>query len=95
MSTRRERANKPIRQLNKQLATTEEAVISRQERSRKNLHTAEIYIDVAKLVLGGMVFGNLFADKKYTYYIIAAGLLIFIILLCIGNYYFNKGNKDI
>ena len=95
MSTRRERANKPIRQLNKQLATTEEAVISRQERSRKNLHTAEIYIDVAKLVLGGMVFGNLFADKKYTYYIIAAGLLIFIILLWIGNYYFNKGNKNI
>ena len=95
MSTRRERANKPIRQLNKQLATTEEAVISRQERSRKNLHTAEIYIDVAKLVLGGMVFGNLFADKKYTYYIIAAGLLIFIILLWIVNYYFNKGNKNI
>ena len=42
-----------------------------------------------------MVFGNLFADKKYTYYIIAAGLLIFIILLWIGNYYFNKGNKNI
>ena len=51
--------------------------------------------DTKKLVLGGMVFGNLFADKKYTYYIIAAGLLIFIILLWIGNYYFNKGNKNI
>ena len=54
-----------------------------------------IFATDTKLVLGGMVFGNLFADKKYTYYIIAAGLLIFIILLWIGNYYFNKGNKNI
>ena len=95
MSNRREKAKAPTVQLNKQLVAAEEAALFRQERSRKNLHTAEIYIDVAKLVLGGMVFGNLFADKKYTYYIIAAGLLIFIILLWIGNYYFNKGNKNI
>ena len=95
MSTRRERAKAPNVQLTKQLAAAEEAAMFRQVRSRKNLHTAEIYIDVAKLVLGGMVFGNLFADEKYLYYIIAAGLFIFIILLWIGNYYFNKGNKNI
>ena len=95
MSTRRERANEPIRRQNKQLAVTEEAIKFRQERSRKNLHTAEIYIDVAKLVLGGVVIGNLFADKQYSYYIIVAGFLIFLILIRIGNNYFNKGNKYI
>ena len=95
MSTRRERANEPTRRQNKQLAATEEAVKLRQERNRKNLHTAEIYIDVAKLVLGGVVIGNLFADKKYSYYIIAAGFLLFLTLIRIGNNYFNKGNKYI
>ena len=95
MSTRRERANEPTRLRNKQLAATEDAVKVRQERSRKYLHTAEIYIDIAKLVLGGVVIGNLFADKKYSYYIIAAGFLIFLILIRIGNNYFNRGNKYI
>ena len=95
MSTRRERANKPIRQLNKQLATVEETVIFRQERSRKNLHTAEIYIDMAKLVLGGMAIGNLFGDKEYSIYLSLGGFFMSLILLGIGNYYFNKGNKNV
>lgn len=95
MSTRRERANKPIRQLNKQLATIEETVILRQERSRKNLHTAEIYIDMAKLVLGGMAIGNLFGDKEYSIYLSVGGFFMSLILLGIGNYYFDKGNKNV
>ena len=95
MSKRRERAKEPISKLNKQLAAKQDAIKSFEELSRKNLHTAEIYIDVAKLVLGGVVIGNLFAEKEYSYYIISAGFLLFLILLRIGNNYFNNGNKSI
>ncbi len=95
MSTRRERAKAPVNQLNYQLAVAEDAKKRLAENSRKNLHTAEIYIDVAKLVLAGVVIGNLFAEKEYSYYIIAAGFLLFLMLLWIGNRYFDKGNKHI
>ena len=95
MTTRREGAKEPIQQLNKQLIVKEEAIKFRKERSRKNLHTADIYIDIAKLVLGGVVIGNLFAETKYSYYIVVAGFLLFLILLGIGNKYFDKGNKII
>ena len=95
MSTRRERANEPTRRQNKQLAATEEAIKFRQERSRKNLHTAEIYIDLAKIVLAGVAIGNLFGDKLYSVYYAIAGFIMSLILLGIGNNYFNKGNKFI
>lgn len=95
MSTRRERAKELIARRNKQLAAQQDSAKRWEELSRKNLHTAEIYIDVAKLVLGGVVIGNLFAEKEYSYYIISAGFLLFLILLRIGNNYFNNGNKSI
>ena len=95
MTTRRERANEPTRKQNKQLAAAKEAAMLRQVRSRKDLHTAEIYIDVAKLVLGGVVIGNLFAEKMYSNYIVAAGFVLSLVLLKIGNYYFDKGNKNV
>ena len=81
MTTRRERAKEPIQQLNKQLIVKEEAIKFRKERSRKNLHTADIYIDIAKLVLGGVVIGNLFAETKYSYYIVVAGFLLFLFVV--------------
>ncbi len=93
MSTRRERAKVPTARLNSQLAAQQDAARRLEKLSRKNLHTAEIYIDIAKLVLGGVVIGNLFAEKEYSYYIISAGFLLFLILLRIGNNYFNNGNK--
>lgn len=95
MSTRRERANESTRKLNKQLVAVADATKLRQVRSRKNLHTAEIYIDLAKLVLGGIAIGNLFGDKQYSIYFSVAGFFMSLILFGIGNVYFNKGNKDI
>ena len=95
MSTRRERAKVPTARLNKQLTAQRDAAKVWAEQSRLNLHTAEIYIDVAKLVLGGVVIGNLFAEKEYAYYIIGGGFLLFLILLRIGNSYFKKGNKQL
>ena len=73
----------------------EDATKIRQMRSRKNLHTAGIYIDTAKIVLAGVAIGNLFGDKLYSVYYAIAGFVMSLILLGIGNYYFNKGNKDI
>jgi len=64
MSTRRERAEVPTARLNSQLAAQQDAARRLEKLSRKNLHTAEIYIDIAKLVLGGVVIGNLFAEKE-------------------------------
>ena len=95
MSTRRERANEPTRLRNKQLVAAEDATKFRKERSRKNLHTAEIYIDTAKIVLAGVAIGNLFGDKMYSIHYAVSGFIMSLILLGIGNYYFNKGNKNI
>ena len=95
MSRRRERANEPTRQLNKQLVAVADTTKLRQERSRKNLHTAEIYIDLAKLVLGGVAIGNLFGDKQYWVYFSVGGFFMSLILFGIGNVYFNKGNKGV
>ena len=95
MSTRRERAKAPVSQLNKQLTKAEMIENLREIRSRKNLHTAEIYIDIAKLVFGGMVIGSLFGEKEYSIYLTMGGIIISLTLLGIGNVYFNKGNKDI
>ena len=95
MSTRRERAKAPVSQLNKQLTKAEMIENLRKIRSRKNLHTAEIYIDIAKLIFGGMVIGSLFGEKEYSIYLTIGGIIISLTLLGIGNVYFNKGNKDI
>ncbi len=81
--------------LNKQLVAIEDATKLRQERSRKNLHTADIYIETAKIVLAGVAIGNLFGEKEYSVYYAVAGFIMSLILLGIGNKYFNKGNKDI
>ena len=45
MSTRRERAKMSTTQLNKQLSEKEETSQLLKVQSKKNLHTAEIYID--------------------------------------------------
>ena len=95
MSTRRERSKEQTRSRNKQLVVAEDAIKLRQERSRKNLHTAEIYIDAAKIVLAGVAIGNLFDDKQFSAYYAMAGFIMSLILLGIGNSYFNKGNRDI
>lgn len=94
MTTRRERAKAPNVQLNKQLAEIEEASRMLEVHSRKSLHTAEVYIDFSKLVFGGVVIGNLFGDKEYSNLLLVIGSLLVVILLWIGNYNFNKGNKN-
>ncbi len=93
MSTRRERAKMSTTQLNKQLSEKEETSQFLKVQSKKNLHTAEIYIDTAKIVLAGVAIGNLFGEKQYSVYYAVAGFVMSLILLGIGNKYFNKGNK--
>ena len=95
MSTRRERAKGPNNQLNKQLAEMGEASHMLAIRSRKDLHTAEIYFDIAKLTFGGVIIGSLLDAKENWIYLLIIGTSFFFVLLWIGNRYYNKGNKNI
>ena len=95
MSTRRERAKKPAVRLNKQLSEDKEARISFVIRSRKHLHTAEIYFDIAKLIFGGMIIGSVIEAKDNWQVFLIVGVLAFFVLIGIGNIYFNKGNINV
>ena len=95
MSTRRERAKAPANQLNKQLTEMDEARRLLAIRSRKDLHTAEIYFDVSKLIFGGVVIGSLLEAKENWIYLLILGTIMFFVLLWIGNRYYNQGNKII
>ena len=95
MSTRRERAKAPANQLNKQLAEMDEARRLLAIRSRKDLHTAEIYFDVSKLIFGGVVIGSLLDAKENWIYLLIIGTIMFFVLLWIGNRYYNQGNNNI
>ena len=94
MSTRRERANKPIRQLNKQLAETEESARIFKENCKKNLRYAEVFTDLAKLVFGGIIIGGIFEEMSHPIYLYAIGIFGFLFLMWIGNKYYNKGIKE-
>ena len=93
MTTRRERAKAQKAMLNKQLAETEEASNLRAVKSRKHLHTAEIYIDVAKLFFGGVTIGSLINQQENWKFFLVLGTALFFIFLWIGNNYYNRGNK--
>jgi hypothetical protein len=95
MSTRRERAKAPANQLNKQLTEMDEARRLLAIRSRKDLHTAEIYYDVSKLIFGGVVIGSLLDAKENWIYLLIIGTIMFFVLLWIGNRYYNQGNNNI
>jgi hypothetical protein len=95
MSTRRERAKAPANQLNKQLTEMDEARRLLAIRSRKDLHTAEIYFDVSKLIFGGVVIGSLLDAKENWIYLLIIGTIMFFVLLWIGNRYYNQGNNNI
>ena len=94
MTTRRERAKAQKAMLNKQLAETEEASNLRAVKSRKHLHTAEIYIDVAKLTFGGIIIGSLINQQENWEIFVAIGAAWFFLFLWIGNNYYNKGNRN-
>ena len=95
MSTRRERAKAPANQLNKQLTEMDEARRLLAIRSRKDLHTAEIYFDLSKLIFGGVVIGSLLDAKENWIYLLIIGTIMFFVLLWIGNRYYNQGNNNI
>lgn len=95
MSTRRERAKESKVQLNKQLTEMKEIKRLLAVRSRKDLHTAEIYFDMAKLIFGGVVIGSLFDAKENWIYLLMIGTSMFFVLLWIGNKFYNKGNNSL
>jgi hypothetical protein len=95
MSSRRERAKELTAKQNKQLHQKEEVRNSLAIRSRKLLHTAEIYFDIAKLVFGGVIIGSVIEAKDNWQVFLIVGMLTFFALIGIGNNYYNKGNKTV
>lgn len=91
MSTRRERAKAPTTQLNKQLVEASEAERLMRERRQEDLRYADIYTDLAKLVFGGVIIGGIFEEMKHPFYLYAIGILVFLLLIRIGNIYFKRG----
>ena len=91
MSTRRERAKAPTAQLNKQLAEASEAERLMRERRQEDLRDADIYTDLAKLVFGGVIIGGIFEEMKHPVYLYAIGVVVFLLLIRIGNIYFKRG----
>ena len=94
MSTRRERAKAPNVQLNKQLVKAEEVAKAYRENCKKNLRYAEVFTDLAKLVLGGIIIGGVFEDMEHPIYLYVIGIVGFLFLLSIGTKYYNKGIKE-
>ena len=88
MSTRRERAKAPAVKLSKQLAEVSEA------RRQEDLRYADIYTDLAKLVFGGIIIGGVFEEMKHPVYLYAIGIVVFLLLIRIGNKYFKRGINE-
>ena len=93
MSTRRERAKEPIRQMNKQLAIAEES--RRRETYEKNLHLwkSEYLTDLSKLVLAGVLIGGIFQPVKHPKLLYAIGFVIFLSSIYFAYRYYKRGIK--
>lgn len=91
MSTRRERAKEPIKQLNKQL---EASAINRQYQEvqkAKRLRRSKLFEDLAKLVFGGVLIGGVFENVDYPLLLYIIGGAGFFLLVKLSDNYFEKG----
>ena len=95
MSTRRERAKVPTARLNKQLKEMDGARKIHSENQKRNLRYADIFTDLAKLVFGGVIIGGIFENMNYPILLYSIGFGVFLILIWIGNLYYNKGIKEL
>jgi len=95
MSTRRERAKEPTSKLNKQLAEMEIAEKMTRERQNKDLRYAEVYTNLANLVFGGIIIGGVFEEIDHPVSLYVIGIVVFLMLMRIGNRYYNRGIKEI
>ena len=94
MSTRRERANQPIRQLNKQLIKIEEAAqkdLLRRERTKNvNRWASGLFTDMAKLTFAGVIIGGVFEEVEKPLLLYGAGIAFLAVFIYIGYVFIKK-----
>jgi hypothetical protein len=49
---------------------------------------------LAKLVFGGVIIGGIFEEMKHPVYLYAIGIVVFLLLIRIGNIYFKRGINE-
>ena len=94
MSTRRERANEPTKQQNRQLQHAQEAtqkkVLREEKRKRVNNWASELFTDMAKLVFAGVILGGVFEKVENPLLLYGAGFTFLVVFLFIGYVFIRK-----
>ena len=90
MSTRRERAKAQNLQLNKQL---ESKVTMPKERREQVVELGKFFIDLAKLIFGGVILTVLLDYRSYKMPLLSAGLVSLAMLVILGYQIIRFGNK--
>ena len=90
MSTRRERAKAQNLQLNKKL---ESKVTMPKERREQVVELGKFFIDLAKLIFGGVILTVLLDYRSYKMPLLSAGLVSLAMLVILGYQIIRFGNK--
>jgi hypothetical protein len=94
MSTRRERAKEPTKQLNRQLLlaneTAQKEALRNERRKKVNDWAGELFTDMAKLVFAGVILGGVFEKVENPILLYGAGFTFLAVFLVIGYVFINK-----
>ena len=94
MSTRRERAKEPTKQLNRQLLlaneTAQKEALRNERRKKVNDWAGELFTDMAKLVFAGVILGGVFEKVENPLLLYGAGFTFLVVFLFIGYVFIRK-----
>ena len=90
MSTRRERAKAQANQLNRQLEPTS---MMPKERKEQVVELEKFFIDLAKLIFGGVILTVLLDYQSYKMSLLMAGLVSLVMLVTFGYQIKRYGNR--
>ena len=90
MSTRRERAKAQANQLNRQL---EPATVMPKERKEQVVELGKFFIDLAKLIFGGVILTVLLDYQSYKMPLLIAALVSLVMLVTFGYQVIRYGNR--
>jgi hypothetical protein len=90
MSTRRKRAKAQANQLNRQL---EPATVIPKERKEQVVELGKFFIDLAKLIFGGVILTVLLDYQSYKMPLLMAALVSLVMLVTFGYQVIRYGNR--